>query len=123
MKWLADNWDKVATLVISVLISGIIGFFTAVFSVKEDIDNVRDRLAKLEGEEATSVIPKLSQVDTYNKDITSVQGKLDDIQKQTDISINTNKLLDLRIEEERHVTAQILKQFLDDYLKATKATH
>ena len=57
------------------------------------------------------------------EEITLAESKIDEIQKQTDISLSTNKLLDLRIEEERHVTAQILKQFLDDYLKATKPTH
>jgi hypothetical protein len=119
-QWWKDNWDKVAMILISIVLSGVIGFFTAVLSIKGDMDALRERIAKVEAEEASAIIPKLGTMDANNRDIATLQTELSQIRRDTDISVQTNKLLDLRIEEERQKTAQTLKQFLDEYAKGRK---
>jgi hypothetical protein len=116
-KWWNDNWDKVLTAVVSVLLSGVVGFFSAVISIRSEMSILGERVAKMEGQIASTLVPKIQTTEENAKNIVLLQQQLREIQKQTDISINTNKLLDLRLEQVRSETVQNLKALIDDARK------
>jgi hypothetical protein len=117
--WLGDNWDKVATMFVSVVLSGVIGFFSAVISIRSEISDLRDKVAQIDAEVKTSLLPKTATTDQNTKDIVGVQDKLSDIAKQTDLAIQMNKILDLRIEDVRQHLIKELKEFYDDVTAKT----
>jgi hypothetical protein len=117
--WLSDNWDKVLTVFVSVVLSGVVGFFSAVISIKSEISDLRDKVSQVDTQVKTSLAPKATIVDQNTKDIVTIQDRISEIQKQTDLSVQTNKLLDLRIEDVRQHVIQELKEFYDDFTTKT----
>lgn len=67
--WFADNWDKVLTVFVSVVLSGVIGFFSAVISIRSEISDLRYKVARLDTQIRTNLTPKSAIVDQNTKDI------------------------------------------------------
>jgi hypothetical protein len=44
MKWLAENWDKLVSVLMSAVLSGAIGFFSAVNSIDREIAKLREKI-------------------------------------------------------------------------------
>jgi hypothetical protein len=116
-QWWAKNFDKVLTAVISIVISGVVGFFSAIFSIKSDMSNLKDRVVTIETELGTIVLPKQKLIDENVTNIARIQQDVATFKTQTDISISTNKLLDLRMEQVRAETVKDLKALLEDARK------
>ena len=47
-EWWATNWDKVVTVVVLSAIAGVIGFYSGIAVVQNDIASLRERAAALE---------------------------------------------------------------------------
>ena len=112
MNWLTQNWDKVLTVVISVIISGTVGFFSAIFAVKTDLSNLAQRVATNETEIKSSLKPKVPTIERNSQGLRTIQTDVDFLKRQNDIATQTNKLLDLRIEQQREKTLQELRTML-----------
>lgn len=48
MNWFSQNWDKVIAVVLSSAVAGIIGFFSAIFSVQQEISSLSERIIETE---------------------------------------------------------------------------
>ena len=46
MRWFSRNWDKLLSVFISVILGGVIGFFSAVIALKDDIHNLENDIAE-----------------------------------------------------------------------------
>jgi hypothetical protein len=55
MNWFADHWDKVIGVLLSVVISGVVGFFSAVFVLQDRVASLESRAAVLENVSNTSI--------------------------------------------------------------------
>src|SRR5258708_2019323 len=115
--WFAANWDKLFTFFASIILSGVIGFFAAVFSVRTEIADLRDRVSKTEAQVNSTLLPKMGVVENHDRSIVNVLDRLSEMSKQNDLSVQTNKLLDLRIEQERQLLVKELREFLADINK------
>jgi uncharacterized membrane protein YccC len=111
MNWLKQNWDKVLFPVIGIVISGIAGFYAGIISINSSITALGERTAKIETELASAIKPKITSVDQHTLDLLAFKRDLDFLQKQTDLAVQTNKLLDLRIEQERQTTITHMRDF------------
>lgn len=116
-QWWKDNWDKVATAVVSIVVSGVVGFFSAVISIRSEMAELKERVVRAETQLVSTIIPKLQSAEENTKNIAVLQQGIAVFQKQTDISINTNKLLDLRMEQVRSEALQNLRVLLEDARK------
>jgi hypothetical protein len=121
-QWWKDNWDKVLTALVSVVLSGVVGFFSAVISIRSEMSDLKERIVKIETQITSTLNPKSKITDDNFKSIVDIQHDLRDFKTQTDISISTNKLLDLRMEQVRVETIQTLKSALDEARKQSAAT-
>jgi hypothetical protein len=119
--WWANNWDKVITALVSVVLSGVIGFFSAVISIRSEMSTLGERTAKLEAQVSTAVLPKLQTSDDNSTKIVKIQDELQTIKTQTDIASSTNKYLDLRMEQAKTETIQALKSALEEARKQSAA--
>ncbi len=111
--WWSNNWDKVLTVGGGAIIAGIVGFYTAIIAIKSDIISLTERTVKLETEVA-NIKPKISNFEEYSKKIVEMEKDQEYLRDQTDISIHTNKLLDLRLEQERSKTIKELRALLTE---------
>ena len=117
MNWIKQNWDKILTVVISVIISGTVGFFSAIFAVKTDLARLGERVATNETEIRSSLKPKLPTIDDNSKSIITLNNDVEVLKRQTDIATQTNKLLDLRIEQQREDTLKELRELIEEVRK------
>jgi hypothetical protein len=65
-RWLIENWDKLVGFLVSGLIAGIIGFFSAIRATEAEINELRLKVATLEADSksvltlgVTSALPNL----------------------------------------------------------------
>ena len=71
MKWLAENWDKVFTGVLSAVVGGVIGFFTAISTVDKEVAEIRINFNKELAELRTKEIAEIKT------DVTLLKARLE----------------------------------------------
>lgn len=108
------NWGRVsgivAPVVIPAVIAGIVGFFTAIYTVKDDIDKIHQRLTALETTDERIVQPKLRVIDTHAERLSDLKHDINFLKEQTILAVQTNKLLDLSLEQTRLKTLEELRK-------------
>jgi hypothetical protein len=112
--WFSENWDKILTLVVAVIISGITGFFSAVLSIRGDMADLKERVAKIETQLSSTVNPKLSVVDDHTKSILLIQDQIKEMQQKTDLAVQTNLVLSTRLELARNDLIKELREFFEE---------
>jgi hypothetical protein len=110
MTWLKENWDKIA----AIILSGLVGFFTAIMTVKDRQADLQRDLAKVQTTLDGLVVPKMQTLDAMNTRVGDFSRELTDFQKQNALSIQTNNFLQLMLMEERKRTANDLRDILND---------
>jgi len=75
--WIKENWDKVLAVFFSAVISGVIGFFAAIFTVKDDLARLRDEITKLQSE--GKLYETKEEMKSLLSDIDQVKLKINDI--------------------------------------------
>jgi hypothetical protein len=106
--WLRENWDKVLGAFFIAGVSGVIGFFAAMLTVKDDIAHLREAITKLESERKPYetkdemkpllsdieqvktrindvIMPALKQLDAHGDRISSVERKIVRIEERSTI--------------------------------------
>ena len=77
--WFERNWDKILMATLSVVVSGVIGFFAAIKTIDSELSSVRQELAALKTENAGNIREvdhlraQLSQVSSLESRITRVE--------------------------------------------------
>jgi len=110
--WFGQNWDKLFAIFCSVILAGIVGYFSAIFTVKSEISILRERISKAETEINSVLKPAALKAQTNSKQLYSLQREVDSLKNQNAIGTQIQKLLDLRTEQERAKTLQELRQIL-----------
>jgi hypothetical protein len=102
VKWLTENWDKVLAGVLSTIVGGLIGFFSAISTLDKEIADLRIEYNKdieeLKAKEVSdlktevsllkerldqTVNPKLKIVDLMGEKIGTFEGRLLVIESQS----------------------------------------
>ena len=112
--WLQNNWDKLLFPLLGVVISGVVGFYAGIVSINSSISALAERTTRIETEMGSVVKPKLPAIDQHTSDIFAIKRDVEAVQRQTDLSVQTNKLLDLRIEQEHQITINALRDMIRD---------
>ena len=116
-EWLSSNWDKVLTIVIALVISGVVGFFTAIFTIKDDIDEIHQRLKAIETKLETVLTPNVQKLETVSNKIVQIEADIKKIRTQNDLAVQTNQLLQLKSDQERKDTLEILEKMIQEVKK------
>lgn len=112
--WFKENWDKVLGFVLSIIVAGVVGFFSAIRATEGEISTLRLKIVALETDSKNLIKPKLNTIDNNEATIQSLVGRLAQLEKENDIHRATYNLLSLSREEERRKTIIALKELLQD---------
>ena len=112
IQWLKENWDKLLGLIVSIVIAGVIGFFSAIRATESQIAGLRSRIVALETDSENLIKPKLEVVDATKLDVVRIVGRLDSFERENDIYKATYNLIELKREEEKRRTINELQEML-----------
>ena len=113
--------DRIITIVISGLLAGVVGFFTALRTVDDELAELRERTAKLE--EANKIANEYRKKTDTNvtgllnlkRDLEDVERDVEEIEK-TALSVSLlRSLLDERTAEHQRETVRELSDLLQDH--------
>ena len=109
--WWATNWDKVAIVIFSPAMAGVIGFFSGIAAVQNDIASLRERAAALEAEVA-NLKPLNSEMQKANQRLSSIEDIQELLKQRADVSAETKSLIELTIENSRRDTVKELRAMI-----------
>lgn len=100
MKWLSDNWDKVFSVILSSIIAGVIGFFSAISVIKSDIQKVENRIIEVEKDIAKRTSTDMENINEkiscLMKDITEIKTARNyDKETLQELTVNAKKVIEL----------------------------
>ncbi len=114
--WWSDNWDKVATL----LIGGVVGFFSGILATNQAISGLSERVTKLETTAVTTYAPAAKLVEEHRLKLIRFENALGDQKAELDL---TDKLVELHLEkfqvELERVREDTIK-VLTNFMKASR---
>jgi hypothetical protein len=116
MKWFSEHWDKVLTIIFS----GVVGFFAAIFTIQGRVADLQKDLAKAQATLDTSVVPKLQTLEELARKSATFERDLADFQKQNSLSVQTNSYLQLLVTEERKRTLSELREIIKEQQPSPK---
>ena len=120
--WWNDNWDKVLSLLVSVVLSGVIRFFSAVISIRSDIAGLGDRLTRIDTQ-ISDLMPKVHTAEENSKKIIKIEDTLERLRSQSDTSVLINKSIELRSDQVKAETVKVLKELIEEARKqSTQST-
>ena len=73
MSWFRDNLEKIFRLFLAVVVAGIIGFYSAVISLKNEISQLKVEIAQLKVELSKAINPKLNDIDSHSARISVLE--------------------------------------------------
>ena len=111
-KWFQENWDKIITVIVSIIISGAVGFFSGILAIKSDISKLSERVTRNETEITSSIKPSITTFTKKSDKILYIEKELDALKRQTAIAQQVNHLLNLTIEQQRAKTINELKELI-----------
>lgn len=115
-EWWTNNWDKVATALISVVVAGIIGFFSAINATEEKIGILEKQVAVLK-QRVDDAAVELKTVVQHTIAINNLNNRFDSIKDRVDLAeIRTAAIKEL-IELQRQKTVNELAELLEKYRK------
>jgi len=96
MSWITDNWDKIISVFIATIVAGLIGWFSAIISLKNDINELRTQIQTNYMElkkEFEKVSPKLGSLDSLTNKTDNLEKRMVMLQTRTeDISGDTKDI-------------------------------
>ena len=113
IEWLKDNWDKLLMVAISVIISGVIGFFAAIRSVDDKITQIRGRLTKIE----TVLGKDLQRPELNEKKISRIDRDVEHLKKESELDKKIDRLLDLSITNAQKEVVRELRELIKEAKK------
>ena len=115
ISWWGKNYQWIigsSAIVFSWVISGIIGFTTAMFGIDSEIDKLREKMIKSESE-----IIYLKAENSSNKDINArlitIEGDFKYVKQEVNQVSNSNSAIKYLIEIERNKTVNELQSILN----------
>lgn len=92
MNWLKENWDKVIGIFLSLVLGGVIGFFSATSKLGDDISELKTQIALLRHSlEETS--KKASEVASVNTRIQGLEIRLVSVEAQSIVIRSTTDIM------------------------------
>ena len=107
-KWILGSLG----VIIAWLISGIIGYYTAIRTIDADITLIRERVTRSETKIGSTIMPQVHKIDRLSERVTTLESDFKFVKQETDIATRTNKSLEYLIEIERNKTVNELKEIL-----------
>ena len=96
MGWFSDNMDKldkILTILISVIVAGVIGYFSGIIAIRGDISELSERLTKIETQRAEDR-KKIDEIDSIKQGIQQLKSDVTHATKIREMTAETNQKLE-----------------------------
>ena len=113
-QWWDRNWDKVLTAFFSVVVAGLIGFFSATIGTKNELSVLLQRVAVLE-ERGNETKLQLNRVDDSIIAINHLNNRFDSMKDRVDLAETRVAAIKELTELQRQKTVNELEELLENY--------
>jgi len=103
-----DHWDKILTIIIA----GVVGFFSAVAITKAEISRLNERIVEIETKYEVSVEPKLLTLEQNLREMVLVKEKMEILELKDSTANLINKQLEERLKVLRIETLKELNDLI-----------
>lgn len=114
MSWIKENRESILLTVLASVISGIVGFFTAIMTVQSSIKELDTKIALVTTSIEKTIEPRIKEIDNEKERINEIQKDVKSLKRQNEISMQINNLLKLMIKQERKETIKELQYLIDE---------
>lgn len=104
-QWIRDHAEFVLSIFMSIILSGVIGFFSAVLSIKSEMGDVQDKVAKLEAQMGTTV----AKIPTLDKAVTDIAVLQRDVGELRALSEQRTQLVSIITEGNARASDEAVK--------------
>ena len=111
----AAHWDKVISIVLSLVVGGVAGFFSAVLAIQDEVHSVSTRVTTLETEASTVWRPKTAIVDSLRMQLDTVDRLLKEVQLKNQADALLRERLQTLRDDTRKETASEIQQLLKEF--------
>lgn len=109
MSWLTSNWDKLISVSLSVIVGGVVGFFSSLLMINDRINILNEKIGSIETKTTVTqntldkaALPHISKIEDLSNKIHLLEIKYTALQTQsTMIMSQSETLLQMRIGESR----------------------
>ena len=113
-EWWNSNWDKVLTAFFSIVIAGLIGFFTATNAIKDKIGSLEKKVAILE-EKALTAEKEPAKTQQNIIAINNLNNRFDSMKDRVDLAETRVATIKELTELQRQKTVNELEELLKKY--------
>ena len=106
-KWVLGSIGVILTWVIS----GVIGFYAAVYSIKSELNVIENKMTKVESS-VISLKLDASNINTIDSRLNTLENDFKYVKKETEQAISTNSAIKYLIDVERNKTLNELNEIL-----------
>lgn len=111
--WIKKNWDKLLLLPIA----GVVGYFSAIFLLGDDITDLRERVKAAETKIEYVLNPSLEKIQGKIDIIDELEGEMKSLKKENNSMALTMKNFDIYTEQWRAETIKELRIILENEKK------
>lgn len=111
--WLANNWDKVVTL----LLGGVIGFFSGIIATNQAVSELKETVARIDTKAQTQYDPGYQKITELSLKIIGLENDLKNLKDQ---QLLTDKLIELHIDKFQIELERVRKDTIDVLTKFVK---
>ena len=104
-------FDKYGDKILSAVIGGIVGFFTAIMATKGDVSKLNERVVAIETQDKNTE-PKLKKLDQNLREMELLKQKLEILEKKDETATMISKSLEERLKNVQIQTLKELKELL-----------
>lgn len=108
-----NYYDKIITVFVSTVIALTVGYFSGVIAINSDLARIRERLSTVENTINIELHPKALTTAEHEIKFVELDMKFEKIKDLNDLAAQTNKLLELTLQQERRNTVSDLKILLE----------
>lgn len=112
--WWAQNWDKVVSVLLSLIVGGVAGFFSAILAIQDQIHTISTRVTTIETEANTSWRPNIDKIDNIEKMHDDLERVIKTMQLSDEAELLLRERLQSIVEDTRRRTANELREILKD---------
>ena len=112
--WWQKNWDKALVAIVSIVVSGVVGFFSAILVTTKELNELGKQVVVLEQQikDHGKDIPNISSND---RKITNLSSRFDSIKDRVDLAETRVATIKELTELQRQRTVNELEELLNKY--------
>lgn len=110
--WWKANGDRIIAFLVSLVMAGVVGYFSGTAAIRSELSDAKQRIVALETHLAL-VEPKMTAVEELKVSAVALKNDLEQLSRLQQISSESNRLLEFRLEKQREDTLGALEVILE----------